>query len=121
MLLNFGSEEADAGMSQAIYQELDRLLSPPLQAVVGDPNAVQAALDGARTGWKKLSYAIAKGVIEHLMANMEIVGIQTRGNVNVPVSGNTNVVSGHQHSVSISGVQNNVVFTQSNDGTGHIR
>ena len=121
MPLDTGSEQADSGMSQAIYQELDRLLSPPLQDAVGDAQAVQATLDGARAGWKKLSYAIAKGVIEHLKANMEIVGIQAQGNINAPVQGNTSLVNGHQHGVDLTAVQNNAAFTQSNDGPGHVK
>jgi hypothetical protein len=52
---------------------------------------------------------------------MEVVGIQTQGNVDAPVRGNTSLVSSHQHGVDLAGVQNSLVFTQSNDGTGHIK
>lgn len=128
MTLGIGSENADSGMSQAIFQEMDRFLSPPLQdaidAAEGEAkNAVQAALDGARQGWRQLSYAIARGVIEHLTANMEIFGIQTQGDVNTVVRGNTAaaIPSNHVHSVNLSGAQDDVVFTQNNDGTGHVR
>ena len=94
MALIIGSVNADSGMSKAIYDEVDALLSPPLQAAVDEatdaakPKA-QEALDAARDGWKKLSFAIAKGVIGHTVSNLEVVGVQTRGNVSASVSGST--------------------------------
>lgn len=113
MALQIGSENANVGMSLAIYLMMDQQLSPPLQKAVDDaigdakPKA-QEALDKAREGWKKLSYAIATGVIEHITANMEVFGIKTQGIVSAAVTGNT-------------AVQNNVIFTQNNDGTGRVR
>lgn len=128
MGLVFGSENADSGMSQAIYEEMDKQLSPLLKKAVDDAEGgakakAQEALDKAREGWRKLSYAIAKGVIEHITANMEIFGIQTQGNVNTTVQGNTGTAppGNHLHGVNLSGQANNVVFTQSNDGTGRVR
>jgi hypothetical protein len=128
MALAIGSETADAGMSQAIYQELDKQLSPPLQKAVdeaaGDAKgAAQKALDGARESWQKLSFCVAQGVINHLIAHMEIVGIQTGGNVNAAGQGQTALADPghHQHNVNLSATQNSLVFTQSNDGVGHIR
>lgn len=128
MALEIGSEKADSGMSQAIYREVDRQLSPPLQQAVnsaqGEAKAkAQEALDGAREGWKKLSYAIAKGVIEHIKANMEIRSVKTRGNVSTTVKGTTGLTGPgpHQHSVDLSGKQTDVVFTQNNDGTGLVK
>src|SRR5688572_31216065 len=53
------------------------------------------------------AFAISKGVIDHLKANLEIKGVQTTGNVSAAVSGGTATQSG-------------VVFTQSNDGTGRV-
>jgi len=127
MALIIGSEMADSGMSEAIYQEMDQQLSPTLQKAVDDAEGeakakAQEALDGAREGWKRLAYCIAKGVIEHMKANMEILGIETRGSVNTTVQGNTAVANpdNHLHSVNLSGVANNVVFVQSNDGTGRV-
>ena len=128
LALEIGSENAESGMSMAIYQEIDRLLSPPLQQAVDDAQTAaragaQEALDVAREGWRKLSYAIAQGVINHLTANMEILGVETQGDVNTTVSGSTGPAPpvSHVHAVSLSGTQNDVVFTQSNDGTGHVR
>ena len=115
MALIIGDQTADTGMSKAIYDQLQLVLEPALGEVSEE---VRSQL---RESWKKLAYAIARGVIEHIMTNMEVVGIQTQGNVNAPVQGNTSLVSGHEHGVNLAGVQNSLVFTQSNDGTGHIR
>lgn len=113
MALTIGSEDAENGMSLAVYTEMDRLLSPPLQAMVDEADGearvkAQEALDGAREGWKKLAFAIASGVITHLLENMEISGVTTQGDVTVAVQGNT-------------GRATNVEFVQNNDGTGLIR
>jgi ElaB/YqjD/DUF883 family membrane-anchored ribosome-binding protein len=128
MALQIGSENADSGMSQAIYQEVNKLLSPPLQKAVDDAEGdakekAQEALDEARKGWRKLSYAIAKGVVEHITTNMEVYGIQTSGNVTTTVDGDTGTAppGNHDHSVDLTGEVSDVVFTQSNDGAGHIR
>jgi hypothetical protein len=112
MALIIGSQEADAGMSQLIFQAMDSLLSPPLQQAVDRADAVskaaaQQALDEARKGWKKLAFAIAKGVVDHIISNMEISGITVQGDVTTVVSNNTGIARG-------------VVLTQSNGGPGRI-
>ena len=128
MALVVGSENADSGMSQSIFLEIDRLLSPPLQAAVnsaqGDAKAkAQEALDAARSGWRKLAFAVASGVISHITTSMEVFGIQTRGNVAMTVNGNTGTAApaNHTHTVNINSSANNVTFNQSNDGTGRVR
>lgn len=128
MALLIGSVNADAGMSKAIYDQVDALLSPPLQAAVDGatdaarPNA-QEALDAARDGWRKLAFAIATGVIGHVLSNMEVFGVQTRGNVAAPVSGVTGPAAPgpHPHTVSLTASQPNLTLVQSNDGTGRVR
>lgn len=120
------------GMTLAIYTEMDNQLSPPLIDAVDNAqsdeerDAAEKALNDARNTWKKISYAIAKGVVEHIIANMEIYGIQTQGEIDTAVSGETDqaLESPYKHGHSLihsSGEQENVVFTQSNDGTGHVR
>jgi hypothetical protein len=129
MALEIGSESADSGMSLLIYRELERLLSPPLlkaiaEAETGEQRAKsEEALAEARVGWKKISYAIAKGVIDHVISNMEVFGIETKGDIGTSVKGKTETVPGfeHQHDVDLEGKQKDVVFFQSNDGTGLIR
>jgi hypothetical protein len=128
MALVVGSESADAGMSKAIFEQIDRLLSTPLQqavdAATGDPKVkAQEALDAARDGWQKLSFAIATGVIGHILSNLEVTGVTTRGNVAATVSGATGPAApaAHPHSVSLTATQSDVTFTQSNSGTGRVR
>ncbi|MBP2326536.1 hypothetical protein JOF56_006921 [Kibdelosporangium banguiense] len=127
MSLTIGTPEANAGMSQAIFAQLDALLSPPLQAAVDnatDPAkpGAQQALDAARDGWRKLAFAIAKGVIDHLVSNMEINGVTVSGTVNVPVSGNTGTAApnAHFHSVAITPAVA-VALSQNNNGTGRVK
>jgi len=117
MALEAGSKTADAGMSRAIYDQLDALLAGPLQDAVHDAEvagdaklqaAAQEALDSAREGWKKLSFAIAAGVVNHIRTNLEITGIQARGDINASVSGQAATQSG-------------VTFIQSNNGTGLVQ
>jgi hypothetical protein len=93
MALIMGDQTADTGMSKAIYDQLQSVLEPALGELS------EEARSPLREGWKKLAYAIAKGVINHIKENMEVRGIQTQGTVNNSV----------------------VVSTQSNDGTGHIQ
>jgi len=129
MALEIGSENADSGMSLLIYIEMDRLLSPPLLKAIEEAKTEEQrakykeALAEARTGWKKISYAIAKGVIDHVISNMEVFSIETKGDIETSVKGKTETVPGfeHQHDVDLEGKQKDLVFVQSNDGTGLIR
>jgi hypothetical protein len=118
---------AVTGMSAAIFAVMDELMAPPLQQAVADASedakpAAQDALEQARHGWKKLSYAIAQGVIEHIKANMEIQGIQSEidvGSSNRIASGDTDPADSHTHPVSIP-VAGTLVVVQSDDGTNHV-
>jgi hypothetical protein len=112
-------------MAKAIYDQIERLLSPPLQNAVvqtkGDAQAAaQQALDKAQEGWRKLSFCIATGVINHLISNLEIHGVQTSGTLNAPVDGQTGPAqpSQHQHQVSLAAAQVGITFSQINNGTG---
>ena len=112
-MLAIGTLAADGGLTKAVYDQLDALLAPSLQKSVDEATpearpAAQQALDAARDGWKKLAFAVASGVVGHLVDNLEVIGVQTAGNVAAAVSGQV-------------AVQNGVVFTQSNNGTGHVR
>jgi hypothetical protein len=110
MALVIGTVAAESGMSLAIFEQIDALLAPPLQeALDAAPDAAKphakAALDGARDGWRKLSFAIAAGVVSYLLSNLELRGIETRGDVTAKVSGTT-------------ATQTDFLASQSNDGTG---
>ena len=107
---------------------MDALLAPPLQKAVdsasGDAKAVaQDALDTARKSWKQLAFAIANGVINHLIANMEITGIQTTGNVDATVNGSTGPFppGPHVHPVALIATQQSVKFSQSGSTLGHVK
>lgn len=93
MALTIGDKDASTGMTKAIYDELWAALENDLK-ILGEDK-----LNPIREGWKKIAYAVSKGVIEHIKANMEITGIQTQG--------------------AINGV--NVVSTQGNSGTGLVK
>ena len=120
MALQYGTSTQLEGMSHAIYLEMDALLSP----LFGEnEESLEKSLNDAREGWKKLSFAIAKGVIDHIKENMEICGIETQGDIATTVEGKTGEAApdNHRHSVDLSGTQTDVVFTQSNDGTGLVK
>jgi len=106
-------EMEEGSMSYQIYTQLDEILSPPLASLTAEQ------LAPIRDGWKKLAYAIAKGVIEHLTANLEIYGIKTEGDLSI--TGDTGIAlpNNHIHSINLSIPQ--VSFEQSNEGTGHVK
>lgn len=118
MSLHIGDVDASSGMAQAIYDQIQTNIEPDL------PEMDEGDLADVRDSWRKLAHAVATGVIDHLLANLEIQGIQTRGNVNdVVVTGTTGSAppSNHAHGAgSLRGRQNNVTFEQSNAGTGLI-
>jgi hypothetical protein len=73
MALQVGNQGATAGMAKAIFDQLDALLSPALSSLS------PADLELARDGWRKLAFAVAGGVVGHIVANMEVYGIQVGG------------------------------------------
>ena len=127
MAMTIGTAQADKGMSKDIFTQMDQLLAPLLQKAVddasGDAKAVaQEALDTARKNWQQLAFAIANGVITHIVANMEIAGIQTTGNVAATVNGSTQPIAPgpHAHAVALSATQQSVTFNQSGSTLGHV-
>lgn len=129
MSLDYGTRpDIPEGMTLTIYTEMDNQLSLPLKDAINkaqtadEKKAAEDALRDARKNWKKLSYAIASGVIKHIKTNMEIRSIKTKGDVNTIIRGETDRADpgNHEHEVDLSGKQINLEFTQSNDGTGLI-
>ena len=114
MSLNIGDKNATSGMTKAIYDELYTILSPPLTGMKSED------FEKVKDGWKKLSYAIAKGVIEHIKDNMEIKDIHTKGDVTTHLDVYTSIVNGHRHKTTEDVTASDVIFTQSDDGTGHV-
>jgi hypothetical protein len=62
MSLNAGDREATQGLTAAIYTALDAELRPPLEDAETKPEDITQSQEA----WKKLSFAIATGVINHL-------------------------------------------------------
>jgi hypothetical protein len=127
MALTTGTQAADNGLSGAIFTQLDALLAPPLQDAVDKASAeakpgAQTALTSARDGWRKLAFAVAAGVVEHLVANLEITGVIVAGTVTVPVTGTTGTAAptNHTHGVGLTPAVA-VSLSQSNDGPGRVR
>ena len=63
MPLNAGNPAATEGLARDIYEVLDAQLRPPLEAALPNPSEQLLPI---QDGWKRLSFCIASGVIEHL-------------------------------------------------------
>ncbi len=90
MALQVGDQTATTGMTKAIFDKLDEALGPGIASLPA------ADKETVRNGWRKLAFAIAGGVVNHITANMEIFGIQV-------------------------GVQTGTGATQTGPTTGHVR
>lgn len=130
MSLQYGdSPDKPEEMTLAVYTEMDNQLSPPLKEAIKEAKedfekkAAEKALEDARESWKKLAFAIARGVVEYIKSDMEIYGIETKGEINAKVNGYTERTNpgNHRHDVDLSVEPNSVELMQSNDGTGHVR
>jgi hypothetical protein len=118
MALNAGNQEATEGMSKAIYDKLCEVIEPDLAGLKAED------IMKIREGWQKLAYAIANGVVSHLKAEMEISGVTVLGNIHASVDGNTKPAApdaNHIHSIDLTAVMDNVIFTQNNDGKGRVK
>ncbi len=111
MALIIGDINASQGMSKAIYDQIRNVMEPV--DGVEDPD-----MEDLRESWRKLAYAIATGVVEHLLSNLEVRDVQAQGSVTLNINGDTATTDGHRHGVNINSTANNVTFTQSNDGSG---
>jgi hypothetical protein len=100
-----GDVSASAGMSLTIYTHMNDVLK---DGVPPD------TLPKAQESWKKLAFAIASGVIEHLKSNMEITGIQGQATANLTVAGS---VAGTAVSGTATG---SITTSQSSPFTGHV-
>ncbi len=83
MALEIGDITAASGMSKDIYQNMLEHMSDAFPG--GKPS------EEVKTGWKKLAYCIADGVIRHIVDHMEVNGDTDTG-------GEDN----HTHSASLS-------------------
>jgi hypothetical protein len=80
MALDIGDSGAGGGMTKAIYDQLNAVLMPKVP---------EADLPDAQKGWKELAFAIATGVVQHILANLEITGLQVSGTANLTVQNNS--------------------------------
>ena len=113
MGLIIGDENATHGMSKAIYDKIRQVMEPV-------DGMSEEQMTDLHTSWKKLSYAIAHGVISHIQANLEIKKIKTIDRVGV--QGSTGTTDSHVHTVSIDAEDADLVFTETDypAGQGHV-
>jgi len=57
MAMVIGSQSATSGMAKAIYDAINAILAPAIPP---------ASLPDVQASWKKLSFAVATGVVNHL-------------------------------------------------------
>lgn len=121
MALNAGDINAISGMSKAVFDQLDLNLMTQEEKDKLKPEELEAI----RNAWKKLAYSISQGLTKYLVDNLEIFDVKTKGTISPSVSGDTGVMvpsgANHVHNVNLTGAQADVVFTQSNNGTGRVR
>lgn len=70
MAMDPGDATANSGMSKAIYEAITSFLQdgiPPAQ------------LPDVQKGWAKLSGAIATGVVNYMKSNLEVIGVNSTG------------------------------------------
>ena len=114
MALSIGDVGATTGMAAAIYDQIRANLEPGMDDLAPED------LEAVRASWRKLAHAIATGVVEHLLSNLEIRDVRTRGDLDVAVSGSTATASGHQHGAgTLAAAQSGVTFDQVS-GTGSV-
>jgi hypothetical protein len=121
MPLKYGNLTNLEGMSLGIYEAMDEELSKYLVQAIQEveehgedktAEMLEKALDNARDNWKKLAYCIAKGVVDHIVSNMEIKDIKIVESVKVSGSTKPNQSSGyvHQHQVDIVASNSDLTF-----------
>jgi hypothetical protein len=78
MALEIGDQGANGGMTKDIYDKLNEVLKPKVPP---------ANLADAQKGWKDLAFAIASGVVTHIVNNASVTGVSVAGSVTLPVAG----------------------------------
>jgi hypothetical protein len=78
MAIDVGDSGALGGMTKDIYDKLNELL----KGKVPDDQ-----LTDAQAGWKEIAFAVATGVVGHLLQNLEITGLQVTGSADLTVAG----------------------------------
>ena len=104
MALDPGDANASSGMSQLIFAQMDQQLK---DGVPPD------TLEDVRKSWRKLAFAIASGVVQHLKTSMDVKGIQSDGNISVAIS----QVNGAAATGTAAG---HITLTQTAVTSGHV-
>ncbi len=114
MALVSGNASANTGMAKTIYDSMNDVLKDDLEGLSDEDKKP------IRDNWKKLAFAIASGVIEHLKSNLEIHGVEVSiSDISTTVSTVTTCPAGAGSGTgSGSGT---ATGQQSNDGTGHVK
>jgi hypothetical protein len=79
MALQIGDQGATTGMTKEIYDKLNEVLMPKVPS---------DQLADAQKGWKELAFAIATGVVTHIVEQAEVAGLAVSGNATLTVQGN---------------------------------
>jgi hypothetical protein len=113
-MLDIGDIAATGGMTKDIYDQLNAVLEPDLTGLSEEKRKP------IEENWKKLSFAIAKGVINHITNNLEIKGVKVSINdVNTNVHVVTSCPSGAGSGTGTG--TGTATGQQSNDGTGLVK
>ena len=83
MALDIGNPAATTGMTKAIYDKMNEVMSSSLDGLSADE------AEPIRDGWRKLAHAVSTGVVEHIRDHAEVVGVVTRGDISATVAGDT--------------------------------
>lgn len=90
-MLDPGDITANSGMAKAIFDQLQANLKDELGDISDDD--LTKTLDS----WKRLSHAIAVGVVTHIRSNMVVLDVNSDAIPVRAVSGTTALESGHAH------------------------
>ena len=123
MAMNAGDAAATTGMAKAIYDEQKTVLEAD-----GEWSKLSAGTkDAILTHHKKMAYATAVGIIDHVVANMEVNGIETTLDASlntiftagVPVLNDGGTALQAAWKLATTGGAKDD-STQNNDGTGRV-
>ena len=98
---------SESGLASEIYSELKAELEPDLTGANVEPSDISVI----EAQWQKIANAVARAVVNHIVSNLEIMGIQTTVSTNVTGTAGPYPVVGTGTGTG----------TQSNPGTGLVR
>lgn len=113
MALIIGDENGTQGMTKAIYDKIRQVMEPI-------DGMSEEQMTDIRASWKKLSYAIAHGVVSHIKSNMELKKIKTIDRASM--QGTTGTTNAHAHGVDIAAEHADLEFIDTDypAGQGHV-